>query len=267
MGVRPIPDSTSGRRPCRSEVIRGTACLHAPTTPVNESHSGAPNGQVNSTGWFRASRYPQMPELVKSSRTAFVLAYALAYRARWNDAAFNPFNLQPGEAICDYLNWGLSEQEFRNARDKLKEWGFATFRATNKGTVGKLVDMRLFSVLLVESNEQRYGHSNGPAATGATDKERPEQRHTKSKEQKSRERKSLKGSPHGNSKGRLATTRLVKRPTKKEFWAYANSKEELDGDWVEEFLKMRRRDNDWKNWRSRLPAFCKKLESDRKGTR
>ena len=213
-----------------------------------------------------------MPEVVKTSRTAFILAYALAYRARWNDSAFNPFHLQPGEAICDYQNWGLSEQEFRSARAKLEEWGFATFRATNRFSVGKLVDTRLFSILLGQVNEQRNGHSTGPATTRMPGKQRIGQRHTKSPKPKSEQQKSPKGSPlRSDFKGRLSPTRLVK-PTDKEVWAYADS-QDFDGDFVETFLTARKRDG-WtikgkpiRNWRSALTAFCAKLESDRKDTR
>src|SRR3569833_3114020 len=128
-------------------------------------------GQNNmpSAGWFKATRFAEMPQLVKSSRTAFIVAYAIAFRARWNDSAFNPFNLAPGEAVCDYVNWGLTEQEFRNGRDKLTAWGYATFRATNRGTIGKLVDTRLFSVLPFDSNGQSNEPSNEQTSNGTAD--------------------------------------------------------------------------------------------------
>jgi hypothetical protein len=135
--------------------------------PVARSSKDSQTG-----GWFKASRFPDMPELVKSSRTAFILAYALAFRARWNDDAFNPFSLDLGEAVCDYENWGLSEQEFRTARDKLIGWSLATFRATAIGrkrvTIGRLVNTRLFSVLASEDSPSINGRRNGGPTDGAT---------------------------------------------------------------------------------------------------
>jgi hypothetical protein len=118
-----------------------------------------------------------MPELIKQNRCAFIIAYALAYRARWNDDAFNPFRLKMGEAVCDYENWGLSEGEWRSGRSFLERHGYATFHTTNVGrrrvTVGRLVNTRLFSVLDGDKrelfNESRNGGQTNDATSHATD--------------------------------------------------------------------------------------------------
>jgi hypothetical protein len=107
-------------------------------------------------GWFKAMRFPDMPQLACLNRNAFLLAYIIAFRAWWHDDddKFNPINLDCGEAAIDYETWGMSRQEFRTARAVLEDHGFATFWATKRGTVGKLIDARLFSVLPSQSNQQ-----------------------------------------------------------------------------------------------------------------
>ena len=104
------------------------------------------------TGWFQAMRFPDMPGLVRMKRNAFILAYLIAYRARWS-AGFNPLGLDLGEAAIDYENWGLSRQEFRTAQAFLEKNQLATFRPTSVGTVGKLIDSRLFCVLPGDANQ------------------------------------------------------------------------------------------------------------------
>jgi hypothetical protein len=113
------------------------------------------------TPWFTAIRNEEALELLRASRNAFVLAYVIAFRARWKDG-FNRHGLDQGEAMLgDWEAYGLTRQEYRTATEQLAKWGFATFRATSKGTVGKLIDMRLFSLLPPERNHQ----DNQPATS------------------------------------------------------------------------------------------------------
>jgi hypothetical protein len=112
-------------------------------------------------GWFKAIRYPDMPALVRISRTTFLLAYLIAYRARWSQESFNPLNLDIGEAAIDYENWGLTEQEFRTARKNLEKWNLARFRSTRRGTIGKLLDTRLFSTLPGNLGLRPHEQTNG----------------------------------------------------------------------------------------------------------
>lgn len=118
-------------------------------------------------GWFKATRNPDMPDLIRQSQKAFVVAYIIAYRSRWNADIFNPFGLDIGEAVIDYERWGMTRQEFRTAKSNLEEWGYATFRTTNRQTIGRLIDSRLFDVLPPPPNQQ----SNREATNGSTSKE------------------------------------------------------------------------------------------------
>lgn len=109
---------------------------------------------TNGAGWFPASRHPDALELLASNHHALVLAYVIAQRANWR-LGFNRHGLAFGEAMLgDHDSCKMSEREYRTAKATLAKWGFATFRATNKGTIGKLTDTRLFSINASMSDEQ-----------------------------------------------------------------------------------------------------------------
>ena len=117
------------------------------------------------SGWFRAYRNQEALELISANPNAFVLAYLIAYRAQWTNR-FNRHDLQMGEALLgDFTAYGMTEREYRTAKGHLEKWGFATFKTTNKGTIGKLTDERLFGVRTVRGDGQKVGRSD----TQATD--------------------------------------------------------------------------------------------------
>lgn len=113
-----------------------------------------PNPSSDSHGWFKAMRSAEALELIRRYPPAFVLAYIIASRARWKEG-FNEHNLEPGEAFLgDFEKCGMSEQQYRTAKAHLTEWHFAAFKPTNSGTVGKLIDSRLFETCVSHSNAQ-----------------------------------------------------------------------------------------------------------------
>ena len=220
-------------------------------------------------GWFKATRNPNMPDLIRTSRNAFLLAYLLAYRGRWNSDAFNPYKLQVGEAVCDYHNWGLSEQEFRNGRDKLRAWGFATFRATSRGTIGKLIDTRLFSILASQSNEP----ANGQPTSKQRAEQRLGQRHTKNKEPraKSQEHKNLKKKTSPCADAPRCSVLKFKAPTQEQLIEYVEA-HNLPFDVAEDWFE-KQRNQGWtvmqkysggrqpmRDWRAALKAYCVTVE-------
>ena len=91
-------------------------------------------------------------ELMKD-RNAFTLLAQIAFRAkRTND--FSVHGLEIGEALIgDYKTIGLTERKYRTAKAKLKEWGFVTTKATNKGTIAKLINSEVFDIN--EENNRR----------------------------------------------------------------------------------------------------------------
>lgn len=119
-------------------------------------------------GWFKASRHPDALALIRANPFAYVLAAIIAHRAKWRDG-FNPNKLRMGEALLgDHENYGMTMQRYRTAKKYLEDWGFATIRATSRGTVAKLIDTRLFSILPGDINNQINEPSTITATTAAT---------------------------------------------------------------------------------------------------
>jgi len=77
----------------------------------------------------------------------------IAGRARRTNE-FNVLNLKIGEAFLgDYRSYGMTQQQYRTAKKQLTKWGFATFRATSKGTVATLLDDSIYDINPVTSNK------------------------------------------------------------------------------------------------------------------
>lgn len=115
----------------------------------------APPNSGGNPGWFKAMRELEPLELIKANPLAFVLAYVIAHRSRYH-VGFNRHNLALGEALLgDFKSYGMSERQYRTAKEQLAKWGFATFRTTNKGTIGKLTDTRLFSVFRLPADGRK----------------------------------------------------------------------------------------------------------------
>jgi hypothetical protein len=147
---------------------------------------------VPSHGWFKAIRSDEALELLHASKNAFLLLYVIAYRAQWKKG-FNRYHLQPGEALLgDHKNYGLSAREYRTAKKNLEKWNFATFKATNNGTIAKLINANIFSVL--------NGGSDNPNDTRQTSGRRtPDKRVTATKNE------------NNAKEGKLAPAELILR--------------------------------------------------------
>ena len=112
------------------------------------------NPPAGSNGWFKTTRGNDALELIRLNPLAYILAAMIAHRARWRDG-FNADGLGPGEAkLGDFKSYGMSARQYRTAKDQLAKWQFATFKTTNKGTIGKLIDTRLFNPLNAFADEQ-----------------------------------------------------------------------------------------------------------------
>jgi hypothetical protein len=84
-------------------------------------------------------------ELLKD-RNAFALLAQIAFRAKRTNG-FSVHGLEIGEALIgDYKSIDLTERKYRTAKDKLRRWGFVTTRATNKGTIAKLINSEVFDI-------------------------------------------------------------------------------------------------------------------------
>ena len=109
-------------------------------------------------GFIKMSRNSNVDELMKDI-PAFMLLTQIARRARRMDS-FSVDNLEPGEALIgDYSEIGLTYQQYRSAKERLKKYGLATFKPTNKGTIAKLVNTNIYDINIDVSNQQ----TNNPA--------------------------------------------------------------------------------------------------------
>ncbi len=109
-------------------------------------------------GYIQLNRCEEVEQLLLKEPEAYLLLNLIAYRAR-RTASFNPHNLQPGEALIgDDGSCGLTSRNYRTAKEKLTRWHFATFKATNKGTIAKLADNRLWNInadIVVKQNDKQ----------------------------------------------------------------------------------------------------------------
>ena len=115
-----------------------------------------------SRGFVKLIRGEDVEALIKTSPMAFVLATLIALRARFRPGTDSITGLEQGEAFLgDFENYGMTEQNYRTAKNQLAKWKIATFGPTTRGTVAKLLDSRIFDVV----NEHANGQANRLATT------------------------------------------------------------------------------------------------------
>jgi hypothetical protein len=78
----------------------------------------------------------------------------IARRARRSPCPLT--GLQIGECFVGHKGLGLSEQQYRTVKKNLTKWGFAEFkkagRATDRGTVAKLLDSKVYDINETDPN-------------------------------------------------------------------------------------------------------------------
>lgn len=98
-----------------------------------------------SDSFFKTMRSSVGIELLKDP-PAYLLLSQIAYRARWTDD-YNKNGLSIGQALIgDYKNIGLTEKQYRNAKNRLERGGFATFKRAYNGTVATLTNSDVFDI-------------------------------------------------------------------------------------------------------------------------
>ena len=153
---------------------------------------------------------------------AYSLLTQIALRAkRDGDIGFN--NLAEGEAfIGDYKTIGATQRQYRTAKQRLKEWNLATFKATNKGTIAKLTDARVFDInLQTERQAERQASDKQHCMDNVTDPVTPA---TTNKEIKNKE---------------IKNKEIKKTKAKKDFFGLCVN-EKIDKKLLKEFLGMRK---------------------------
>lgn len=124
--------------------------------------------------YIQLVRGEKTEDLIESSPNAFLLLSIIALRARRTP------NFMKGLDVCecmvgDYRKIGLSEQQYRTAKNVLHHNGLVTFHTTNKGTVAKINNSDIYNINICQYNGQsnrpatgQQQASNGQANTPAT---------------------------------------------------------------------------------------------------
>ena len=108
-----------------------------------------------SEGFVKLMRSDATWELMKDPN-AFCLLSVIAFRAKRTDD-FNVHGLRKGQALIgDYASYGMTEKEYRGAKQRLQRYGLAHFRGTNRGTIATLLNTSVCDI-----NEEGYEHSEG----------------------------------------------------------------------------------------------------------
>ncbi len=138
--------------------------------PAPCSHQPRRNlGISKSPGYFEATRSDDALELLAANQDAFSLAYIIAAHASWH-SGFNRHGCAFGEAFLGAgatENYGMGrgdkgESRYRRAKDFLAKGNFATFKPTNKGTIAKLTDTRLFKINPPKGDGQKADSQRTP---------------------------------------------------------------------------------------------------------
>jgi hypothetical protein len=98
-------------------------------------------------------------ELLYNDPFAYLLLSQVADRALRTDQ-YNVHQMEVGEALIgDHRKIGLTRRAYRTRIDRLVNAGFLTIKTTNRGTVAKLANSRVFDI-----NPDNGGQQNGQQA-------------------------------------------------------------------------------------------------------
>lgn len=76
---------------------------------------------------------------------AFLMLLKIAYNTKRDDSFSIP-ELEIGEALITAELIGLEYEQYRRAKKRLSKWGFAEFKASNKGTIATITTDKFFKL-------------------------------------------------------------------------------------------------------------------------
>lgn len=111
----------------------------------------------NNYSFIKLYRNPRIIELCRLHKETFILLVIISMRAR-RPGELSLDGLEIGEALVgDYYNYGLTERSYRTTKTLLTKMKIATFRATNKGTIAKLLDTSILDPNFSEATNETTG--------------------------------------------------------------------------------------------------------------
>ena len=113
-------------------------------------------------GFVKLNRSDTALALLAGDPKSFNLLTLIAFRA----------SRETGEAfIGDWKAMGAtSEAAYRRTKKRLQAAGLATFKPTNRGTIAKLVDTRVFDINIIQGDEQSDEQPDDQSLKKATSK-------------------------------------------------------------------------------------------------
>lgn len=107
----------------------------------------------------------EMSKFLESKPNANHLAQIIAKRARRTKCEYT--GLDVGQCLLgDFRKIGLTEKQYRTAKNTLKKIKFAAFQGTNKGTVATLVSIEVWDI----NADEKGGQGDRTRATNKNDK-------------------------------------------------------------------------------------------------
>ena len=78
----------------------------------------------------------------------------MAFRARRTDHPMN--GLKAGQCFLgDYSSLGMTRQQYRTAQEQLTKWNLATFKGTNKGTIGTILNSKVYDINAMKTTSKQ----------------------------------------------------------------------------------------------------------------
>ncbi len=109
-------------------------------------------------GFIKYMRTEESEFLLKYPNANHLLS-VMAYRARRTDHALN--GLKAGQCFLGDIDAiGMSRQQYRTAKSQLEKWGLVSFIATNKGTIGTILNTKVYDINSDDANQQGNHQTN-----------------------------------------------------------------------------------------------------------
>lgn len=120
-------------------------------------------------GFIKYMRSEEAEYLLKYPNANHLFS-VMAFRARRTDHPMN--GLKAGQCFLgDYSSIGLTERQYRTAKKQLSEWNLATFKGTNKGTVGTIINSKVYDINEEDRDRQVTGKGRASDGQATTNKE------------------------------------------------------------------------------------------------
>ena len=103
-------------------------------------------------GFIKLMRTPEAETLARTDPNAFAILTVAALRASREGNKVS--EVRPGESFIGFTDFKMTRQKYREALKRLKKWGFATSKGTNKGTVISIDSKEIYDINMLETTNK-----------------------------------------------------------------------------------------------------------------